>query len=290
MTWLFLSLACAFFSASVACLSKFLLRRHGELAVMWGMYAFAVPILGLGLFFGPAPQLGAGFWKVVAFLLPLEICAVLLYFKSLKLSPISLVFPFLGLTPVFTILTSDILLGESLTTTGVAGVIIVSAGAYLLNANTIRRGFLAPLKSIAREKGSMLMILVAFIFALTSVLGKRGVMLSSPLYFPGIYHGALFLAITVIALGRRQNIKIVFRKSEIALFVSLGILFAAAIFFHYRAISMIQASYMISVKRLSLVISVIYGAFFFGEKNIGFRLLGAFVMFLGVVTLTLGAG
>jgi uncharacterized membrane protein len=52
---------------------------------------------------------------------------------------------------------------------------------------------------------------------------------------------------------------------------------------HLKAISLVEVSYMISVKRLSLIIGVIYGAVFFKETNIKERLLGSAIMVTGVV-------
>jgi drug/metabolite transporter (DMT)-like permease len=40
---------------------------------------------------------------------------------------------------------------------------------------------------------------------------------------------------------------------------------------------------MISIKRMSIIIGVVYGYFFFKEKKIRERLSGALLMFLGFV-------
>ena len=55
---------------------------------------------------------------------------------------------------------------------------------------------------------------------------------------------------------------------------------------HFTALSMTDVAYMISVKRTSLIFSVIYGKFLFGEKNTGERLLGSVLMVAGVVLIT----
>jgi uncharacterized membrane protein len=52
---------------------------------------------------------------------------------------------------------------------------------------------------------------------------------------------------------------------------------------HMMAISLVNVAYMISLKRTSLVIGVIYGYFFFREKNIRERLSGALLMFIGFI-------
>ena len=284
--WLLLSLACAFFTASTAALSKILLKKHGEFLVMWAFYAFALPVFLVAFILAPKPHLTFAFWKIVAILLPFELSAFVLYLHALKISPISLVFPFLGLTPVFTILTSSLILKEQLPPAGIGGVILVSFGAYILNADAIKEGLFAPVRNMCREKGVMIMILVALIYGFTSVLGKKAILLSGPGSYPAIYYGIFFLIVTPIAYLRLRRGGIKAGGRDLALFIALGLLFAIAILFHFYAITMTKVSYMISVKRLSLVIGVLYGAIIFKERNIGFRLIGSLVMLCGVVVLS----
>jgi uncharacterized membrane protein len=52
------------------------------------------------------------------------------------------------------------------------------------------------------------------------------------------------------------------------------------------AIEMTLASYVISIKRTSILIGSIYGFLFFSEKDIKARLTGALVMVLGVFLIT----
>ena len=77
--------------------------------------------------------------------------------------------------------------------------------------------------------------------------------------------------------------RIDFSKKQLLLYLGMGIVFSLAIFTHFQAILRTEVSYMISVKRLSLVFGVIYGAMLFKEKNIKNRLIGVMFMFLGAV-------
>ncbi|MBN1849995.1 MAG: hypothetical protein JW932_15590 [Deltaproteobacteria bacterium] len=61
-----------------------------------------------------------------------------------------------------------------------------------------------------------------------------------------------------------------------------GLVVAVVNFSHAYAISLIQAAYMLSVKRTSLVFGVIFGVVLFKEQQLRERLFGAFVMMLGV--------
>ena len=50
---------------------------------------------------------------------------------------------------------------------------------------------------------------------------------------------------------------------------------------------MVEVAYMISVKRTSLIFSVLYGWLVFKEEHIRERLLGCMVMVIGVALITL---
>jgi len=284
MTWFFLSLACAFFTATTAMLSKLLLRKKSIIFVGWARFLFSLPIFALLIYFyRPSMHFTPVFWKTVAVLLPFELAAFLLFLKALKISPLSLTFPLLGLTPVFAVLFSYILLRERPSLLGVAGIALVSAGAYLLNLDSIKKGFLAPITAIFKERGSTFMLIVAFIYGITSVLGKKAVMLSGPLSFAAVYYAIFFVLFTPLALAEKKKAP-VFGK-DIFLFVALGVSFTAAMILHFNAVRLVNVSYMVSVKRLSLAISVLYGALIFKERNIGYRMVGSLVMVGGVLLL-----
>ncbi|NOS36151.1 MAG: EamA family transporter, partial [Deltaproteobacteria bacterium] len=70
-------------------------------------------------------------------------------------------------------------------------------------------------------------------------------------------------------------------------FLVIGLFSAIMIIAHFTAITMTDVAYMISVKRTSLVFSVVYGWLMFSEEKIGERLLGSVIMMIGVVLIAL---
>jgi uncharacterized membrane protein len=69
--------------------------------------------------------------------------------------------------------------------------------------------------------------------------------------------------------------------------MAAGLLFFVHALAHGFAISMIKASYMISVKRLSALLGIIYGRLFFKEKYMAVRMVGAGLMVTGAVLITI---
>lgn len=289
MSWFYLALACAFFSATSATLAKLLLKKTNAFVIIWWLFALSLPVFFLAFLLSPRPQLNAEFWKTVAVLLPIEILSMLLYLRALKISPISIVLPFLALTPVFSVLTSAVILGERLGFSGITGVGLVSLGAYILNVHSFREGLLAPFRNILREKGALLMLIVAFNYSITSVMGKKAMLISGAQSFPFIYYGIFLAVFTPLALLKtiRSGEKNEIGKKEVFLFLATAFSFAIAMLLHFEAISLVKVPYMIAVKRLSLLVGIFYGAVIFKEKNIGYRLFGAAIMLSGVLILLL---
>ncbi len=286
MTWFCYSGFTAFFEASTTALSKKALKDCGVYTIAWVRFGYAVPFLVCALMFIEIPPLDTTFFIMIAVLVPLDALGTILYIRAIKFSPLSLTMPFLALTPAFLIITSYLMLGEQLSVSGIAGVFLVVAGAYLLNVHTTRKGLLEPLRAIRKEEGSMLMIAVAFIYSITSNLGKVAVLHSSPVFFgtayPAVMAVALFpFLVLVPGGGFRQAF------SRPVLFASIGISNVLMFITHNLAIQLIEVPYMLSVKRTSLIFGVLYGWLLFKEANIRERLLGAVVMLAGVVLIAM---
>lgn len=283
-TWVFLSFISAFTLATSDVLTKKALTRSNEYLVAWFRLLFSLPLLLLLFLFIPIPKLDSEFYKAFALALPLEIIAMVFYIKALRISPLSLTLPFLSLTPVFLILVSFLILGEKVSLKGGIGIAFLAAGSYTLNIHEIRKGIVEPFKAITKEKGSLLMIGVALIYSITSSLGKMAIEHSSPLFFGATYFIVLTIVFTPIALimGRNDIKKFIQAKQYKSLYFP-GLFYSIMIASHMIAISLTKVAYMISLKRTSLIIGIIYGYFLFKEKNIKERFSGALLMFIGFV-------
>lgn len=271
----------AFSVAASDALAKSALKHHSAVGIAWVRFGYASIFLLPLLYYFPIPELDVTFWLIIAFLLPLEICAIILYMKALQISPISLAVPFLSLTPVFTIVTSFLVLGELPDLMGLMGIFLIAAGAFCLNIHLFRDGILQPFRAILAEKGVLLMMMVAFIYSVTSTLGKAAIRHSSPTFMGICYIPMISLCLLPIAI--RNGMRGTNLRMGGSMFFLIGATQAIQALLHFKAISMILVSYMISMKRTSLLLSVIIGGIFFNEEHIRERLAGSFLMLLGVV-------
>jgi drug/metabolite transporter (DMT)-like permease len=280
--WIVYSLLTAFSLATSDALTKRELASRDEYFVAWARLVFALPVLIISLLFVEIPSLDRTFWTATICALPLEITAVILYTKALKVSPISVTVPFLALTPLFLIVMSYIVLGEKVSLTGSIGICLMAAGSYVLHIHKVSQNVFEPFRAILRDKGSVMMIAVAFIFSITSSLGKMAIEHSSPVFFGSFYFILVTLLFTPLALHRNRGGMGITKKDIIPL-SSIGITYSMMIMFHMTAMSMVNVAYMISVKRTSLLFSIIYGCFLFKEERISEKAAGGIIMLAGFV-------
>ncbi|MCD6389697.1 MAG: DMT family transporter [Desulfobulbaceae bacterium] len=286
MTWFFLSLVTALCVAvrdtSVKIFCRDLkLQKIAAFELFWSL-----PFLIIGCLFIEIPVLDQTFWWTFFLSLPINWLAYILYLYSLKLSPLSLTVPFLAFTPLFILLTGFFILDETVNSWGITGVWLIVGGSYLLNFSNLKKGLLEPFKSILREKGSLLMLGVAFIFSFAAVVGKKSMIHSSPLFFTFFFF--LIFNITLLFglfLFKQTSWSSIIKNSKKGLL--LGSLLTTHVACHGLAIMLTNAVYMITVKRSSILFSIILSSFILKETNIRSRGLGALLMFCGAMLIGL---
>lgn len=282
--WVVLSLLSAFSLATSDAFAKKAVAGENEYLVAFFRLFFTLPVLVPILLLVPAPSLDRDFWIATIIALPLETITVVLYIKALKHSQMSLALPFLSLTPVFLIVNSYVILGEKVTVQGGLGIFLIAAGGYLLNTHYIKEGLSAPVKRLLRDTGVIMIMIVAFLYSFTASLGKMAIEHSSPLFFASFYYILLNIVVLPVALWKGKNeIRQFLGGGAYRRLLVPGIFYALMIVTHMLAMKLTKVAYMVSVKRTSLLISVLYGYYLFGEENLRGRLIGSLLMFAGFV-------
>ena len=288
--WILLALLCALLGGTSDAISKQLLVRSNERVVAWAKMAFTLPWMLLGPLLAGWPALTREFWILIVLMAPLELLSYICYLKAIRTTPISLVIPFLAFTPMLSALTAWIFLGERLSPLGTVGVLSVTVGAYVLQAELVPQGLLEPIRAMFRVPGIRLMLLTAAIYGLTSTLGKRAIQLSSPATFPFLYFSLDTFLLTGLIGRQPKGIPgaVTEVRGQWKLYLLDGVIFAAALFAHAYGIRLAPVAYFISIKRLSLVVSVLYGGLLYREEAFGARLAGTALMVAGVILIGLG--
>ena len=250
---------------------------------------FGLPLTLATLAFVPVPSLDAVFYASFAASLPLNAVPFILYMAAIRQSPLSLTLPYLAFTPVFMVPTGYFFLGELPDFWGMIGVVTVCAGSYVLNIDMRYWSLFEPIKAVFRETGSWIMLIVAFLFSFSAVVGKLAILHSSVIFFQMSFFATLGVSLAII-FGLAGKVRFAKMIEHPLRGMVAGLLMYLHILLHGIAIAMTKAAYMISIKRMSILVGVIYGGYFFQEDNIVIRFLGSLMMVGGAVIILVAGG
>ena len=282
MGWLPLALLSAFAIATADALTKRCFSDEDAWDAACARFVWSGVLLAPWAWFSWQQPSAPGFWAWLAALIPLDLLAVWFYVRAITSAPLSHTLPYLSFSPVFSLFVGWGLLGERPGISGALGVVLITAGTYLLNGATLARdGWLSPFRAMVHERGPRQMLLVALIFSVTAVLGKGALGYMPGAAFGGFYAVVLaFVTAGAMLARRRSPLAILRRKPFGVLGVAAGM--AVMVISHFLAIEQIAAAYMIAVKRTSMLFGLLYGAWWFREIELGRNLLAGVLMLAGV--------
>lgn len=226
-----------------------------------------------------------GYFLPWAVSVALNLVSNLAFLEAVRIAPLSLTIPMLSFTPVFVAIASGPVLQERLVMAQWMGILLVTAGAFWLSrAQPAGDQPRSVLGSFFGQRGVRLMLWVALFWALTPLadkmalrhagVGMHGILLSS-----GVAVGML---VYLGARGRLSTLRV--ERSALGLLSLGGLTNVLALGLKFVAISSLSVSLFEAVKRaLGLLLAILSGRVFFGEKIQVKKLGAACVMASGVV-------
>lgn len=189
----------------------------------------------------------------------------LCYFRALQIGDINKVVPVDKSSTVLTILLALIFLGEGISLPKAAAVLVIAAGIFLMIEKKDAKG------ETAEGSGTYSWFLYAagsaFFASLTSILGKIGISgVESNLGTAIRTCVVLVMAWLMVAIqkkgGEVQNIS----RRELGFICLSGVATGASWLCYYRALQDGPASVVAPVDKLSVLVTVVFSYFVFGEK------------------------
>ena len=163
---------------------------------------------------------------------------------------------------------------------GIFGIMFVVIGVYVMNFKNYRN-LLGPLTNIFTNKYMFYMLCVAFIYSFSASIDKIVLLNSDPFFGSGSIFAVAGLTLLIIMKFTGKSAKCFVSKSHYFILTSFAaVLVAICINYAY---TMQMASYVISIKRTSILFSVLFGCLVLREENTFKRLTGAIFMVIGVV-------
>ena len=210
----------------------------------------------------------------------------LCYFKALQLGDVNKVAPIDKSSTVLTMILAFIILGEGISVTKVIGMIGIAIGTYMMimkkKDNKIEEGNIININN----KWIFYALLSAVFASLTSILGKIGIEgIESNLGTAIRTIVVLIMAWVVVFITKKQgDIKNIDKKSWIFICLS-GITTGLSWLCYYRALQDGEASIVVPIDKLSILVTVIFSYIFLKEKLNKKSFIGLIIMVAGTLIL-----
>ena len=241
---------------------------------------------------GQLPRLNRLFWTAVCVSGSINVVTSYLYIRAIQISTLSATVPFLSFTPAFLVIVAFLVLGEVPTLFGVLGIGIATLGGFWLQGAKDDHPSKDLLVMDSSRKGSMYMMLVAFLWSISNAFDKIGVQNATPL----VYGAAIQVIVAggscvlqTMRVGERDVLPTGHeRKIPWKAVVLTGITSVIAYYVNLVATQLLEVSYVIAIKRSGCLWSVLMGRLFFHERNLRQKLPSILLMVLGVVCIVVG--
>ena len=247
---------------------------------------FGAPILLLAMGIYGVPDLTPRFLLLAVPQSAVIAGTSILIAKAYKASDASIVTPMFAVSPILVLFTSFIMLGELPDLLGIVGVVLIAAGAYILKIKNTK-SILEPLKKLWHERGVQIILIVIAIYSVTANIDKIGVGMTSPVMWPLTVYTLSSMIMLPVMMKKSPDWKgqIVGDWKPLALLGGLG---GITILLQMMALELTLVSYVISIKRLSIPVTVILSYYLLNEKeSFAERILGSALMALGVILISI---
>lgn len=216
----------------------------------------------------------------------------LCYFKALQLGNINKVVPIDKSSTVLTIVLAFIILGEPIGFAKGIGILGIGIGTYLMIQKkklpeiTEETGTLEEGKKIRKGSWAIYAWLSAIFAALTAILGKLGIEgVESNLGTAIRTIVVLAMAWLVVFVRKTKNLKV--PKNELLFIILSGFATGASWLCYYKALHDGQASIVVPIDKLSILVTIIFSRIVFKERLSKKAIVGLLFIIIGTLSMLL---
>lgn len=290
MTWFYLALISAVFSALAAISEKKVLFRLDALDFSFFVSIITL-IFSIPFFFDAPLSLSLSTPLIILFikaiLSALAFLCVMLAIKNLEISE---ALPLLALSPGLVAVLGVLLIQDTLVINEWIGLALMLIGTYILELRKDDKSIIDPFKSLLRLNKYKYVFFALILFSITSLIDR--VLLKDfklPAYTFMAYQQLFFAFIfTTIVLIRNKKFNEIFKplnKNVIYLLLLISLFTVIYRYTQIEATKIAAVALVLSVKRLSVLMAVIIGGKLFKESNVLKRLIAAVIILTGLVIL-----
>jgi drug/metabolite transporter (DMT)-like permease len=290
MNWFILAFISAVFSAASAVSEKKVLFSINALNFSFLVSVitllFSIPFFWLAQY----PDIFSYSMLILFIKTLLNTAAFLFVMLSIKNLEISEALPLLALTPGIVAVFGIFLINDYLTLLEWFGIFLMVAGSYILEMKKNTKSLLDPFKSLFDFSKYSFVFTALILFTVTSLLDR--VLLKDynlpPYTFMAFQQLFFALIFAVVVLIKNRSLSASTKKITKNTFYLIVIVSVFTVIYRYTQIEATKAApvaLVLSVKRLSVLMAIIFGGKLFSEANLVRRIIAAIVILIGLTIL-----
>ncbi len=256
-------------------------RVHSDVST-FASFLFALPfyvlIVVIASLLGLEPLTFSGpfFWLVLARSIS-DVFAEGFKMRAFASGDLSLVSTFLSLSPIFLALMSPFVTGDRVTMTDLSALGLIVGGSLLLIQRDAATGKVFQFKAV------LYALAASMAFALNSCFDRLAVVESGAIVSG--FAMTLVAAIFALPIAFRQHGVVRALRANSSSFFVRGAFEALFMVSKLFALTMLPAHVVVGGTRVSLIVSVVAGRIWFGERNTFRRLIAALCVYAGLLVL-----
>jgi drug/metabolite transporter (DMT)-like permease len=287
MTWFAVAIISALLSAFAAITQKKVLFNLGALE-----FSFLLSIVNLifsipFFFFIDYETINTLNLSILFAKSAIGVLAFLCVMISLKNLEISNALPLLALTPGFVAVFAFFILGESLKSIEVVGLMLLIVGTFILESKNIKE-FVLPFNVFLKSKYHRFIILALLLFTASSIMDKLlliklNLTPISLTAFQHIYFAILFSIIFLFFRSKEKISSASLNKDSIGWITLISVLTIGYRYTQIVAVSLASVALVLAIKRTSVFWATVIGGKLFNDKDLLKRSVAAILILIGAI-------
>ena len=214
------------------------------------------------------------------------VCFVLYHWftgRAYREGDLSMTYPLAQTSMLYVPLWGVLLLGERLTLFGVAGILLIVAGAYCIQLRGLSAAeVLRPFSQLG-NRSVQAALLAGFVYSIGAILDKTGVDDYSAYQFTYVlvFFMLCIMTLNLLRPNYRGRILEEWRQSRKLVLWSGPVMLASFLSFRF-GLQLAPVSYAVPLRQVSLLVGVLIGIFFLGESYGRMRLTSTGLILIGV--------
>lgn len=289
--WFYAALLASVLTATIAIVSKKLVLNVSASVLTWATLVLATPIIFIFTLKDGMPQLNYLFLLGVTGSVLFYTASQITSFRAMRMANLSTIWPLISLGPIFTLIIAFMPpLSERPSLVAIAGIFITLAGGYILNATKSKEGLFEPIKSLFRNRASLLMMFSVLTNNVVVVFDKLAINNT----LPKSTTFTLFIENLMVIFGMLPLLYIRNKNfyqqitSNTKLFLLLGLLNAFSTILAFSAVGGGNIGVVAAILKAQILFVLLLSFIFFKDRPKLETIVGSVIMIFGVVLIKIG--